>query len=51
MIRQCADREKWKVRTSRQVVRKNFIEKKALRVLLEKSRSQDKQALIDWLCV
>ena len=50
MIRQCAGREKWKVRTSRQVVRKNFIEKNALRIMLEKCRSQNREALILWLC-
>jgi len=50
MIKQCAAKEKWRVQTSRQVVSKNFIAKDDLRTLLERSRSKNKQELINWLC-
>lgn len=50
VIKQCVTKEKWKVQTSRKLVVKNFIEKADLRVLLIRSRSKNKQELIDWLC-
>lgn len=50
VIKQCVAKEKWKVQTSRKLVVKNFIEKADLRALLIKSRSKNKQELIDWLC-
>ena len=50
MIANCTGREKWKVSTSRQPTSKNFIEKNALRTLLQKSRSPVKRELIQWLC-
>ena len=50
IIKHCAAKEKWKVQTSKKIVVKNFIEKDDLRALLKRSRSRNKQELINWLC-
>lgn len=46
----CAARERWKVRTARQVVTRNYIDKAELERLLKRSRSPNREALINWLC-
>lgn len=50
MVKQCAARERWKVRTARQVVTRNYIDKAELERLLKRSRSPNREALINWLC-
>ena len=50
MVKQCAARERWKIRTARQVVTKNYIDKTELERLLRRCRSPSREALIDWLC-
>lgn len=46
----CAAKERWKVRTARQVVTRNYIDKTELERLLKRCRSPNREALIDWLC-
>lgn len=50
LVKQCPAKEKWKVHTGRQEVCKNYIEREELKRLLQRSRFQDRQELIDWLC-
>lgn len=50
LAKQCPAKEKWRIHTGRQVVCKNYIERGKLKQLLERSRSRNRQELIDWLC-
>lgn len=46
----CKEKERWKVRTERQVVTKNYIDQEQLMKILQRCRSKKKGALMDWLC-
>lgn len=46
----CKGKERWKVHTERQVITKNYIDQEQLMNMLQRCRSKNKEALIDWLC-
>lgn len=50
MSSHCKGKEKWKVQTQRQIVTKSYIDQTQLNHILQCCRSENKHALMEWLC-